>query len=46
MDFADAILHVLGLTRDWSQRARGFLFLLTLPLLIVSVADWRVRRRR
>ena len=46
MDLADALLHVLGLAKDWSARARGFAFLLTLPLLVVSLADWRIRRRR
>jgi hypothetical protein len=46
MDVAGAVLHVLGLAQDWSARARGFGFLLALPLIVVGVADWRVRRRR
>jgi hypothetical protein len=46
MDLADALLHVLGLARDWSVRARGFAFLLALPVLVVSIADWRIRHRR
>ncbi len=46
MDLAEVLLRVLGLARDWTARARGFAFLLTLPLIIVTVADWRVRRRR
>jgi len=46
MDFAEALLHVLGLARDWGHRARGFSSLLLLPLIVVSLADWRIRRRR
>jgi hypothetical protein len=46
MDFTEALLRVLGFARDWSWRARGFAFLLSLPLLVVVVADWRIRRRR
>lgn len=46
MDLAEALLRILGLARDWSARARGFAFLLTLPLLVVTIADWRIRGRR
>lgn len=46
MDLVEALLRVLGLARDWSARARGLAFLLALPLIVVSVADWRIRRRR
>jgi hypothetical protein len=46
MDLAEALLRVLGFARDWSARARGFAFLLALPMMIVTVADWRIRRRR
>ena len=46
MDLTEALLHVLGLARDWSARARGFAFLLSLPLMVVTIADWRIRRRR
>ena len=46
MDLAEALLHVLGFAKDWSARARGFAFLLALPLLVVGIADWRIRRRR
>lgn len=46
MDLSEALLRVLGLARDWSARARGFAFLLSLPLIIVTLADWRIRRRR
>ncbi len=42
----DTLLQILGMAKDWSARARGFAFLLMLPLLVVSVADWRIRRRR
>jgi hypothetical protein len=46
MDLAEALLRLLGFARDWTARVRGFAFLLSLPLLIVTVADWRIRRRR
>lgn len=46
MDFTEALLRVFGLARDWSVRARGFAFLLSLPLLVVTIADWRIRGRR
>jgi hypothetical protein len=46
MDLTEALLRILGLARDWTARARGFAFLLTLPLLVVTIADWRIRRRR
>lgn len=46
MDLTEALLRVLGLARDWSDRARGFAFLLSLPLIVVTIADWRIRRRR
>jgi hypothetical protein len=46
MDFADALLRALGFAKDWSVRARGFVFLLSLPIIIVTIADWRIRRRR
>jgi hypothetical protein len=46
MDLSEALLRVLGLARDWSARARGFAFLLTLPLIVVTIADWRIRQRR
>jgi len=46
MDLAETLLRVLGLARDFSDRARGFAFLLSLPLMVVTIADWRIRRRR
>lgn len=46
MDLADVMLHLFGLARDWSARARGFAFLLSLPILVITIADWRIRRRR
>lgn len=46
MDLTEALLEILGWARDWSTRARGFAFLLALPLIVVSIADWRIRRRR
>lgn len=44
MDLADGLLRLFGLVARWNVRARGFGFLLTLPILIAAVADWRVRR--
>ena len=46
MDLTDALLRVLGYAQDWSARARGFAFLLALPLIVVTIADWRIRHRR
>ena len=46
MDLAEALLRVLGFARDWSTRARGFAFLLALPMMVVTIADWRIRRPR
>lgn len=46
MDLIETLLQILGMARGWSARARGFAFLLMLPLIVVSVADWRIRRRR
>jgi hypothetical protein len=46
MDLTEALLRVLGFARDWSNRARGFAFLLSLPVIVVTIADWRIRRRR
>jgi len=46
MDLAETLLRTLGLARDFSDRARGFAFLLALPLMVVTIADWRIRRRR
>jgi hypothetical protein len=46
MDFAEVLLRVLGLARSWSDRMRGFAFLLALPMLVVTIVDWRIRRRR
>jgi hypothetical protein len=46
MDLTEALLEVVGFARDWSVRARGFAFLLALPLIVVAIADWRIRRRQ
>jgi hypothetical protein len=46
VEFGEALLRLFGLASQWSVRARGFAFLLSLPLIVVSVADWRIRRRR
>ncbi len=44
VDLADALLKLFGLVSHWSLRARGFGFLLALPVLVVATVDWRVRR--
>jgi hypothetical protein len=46
VDFAAALLRLFGLASQWAERIRGFAFLLSLPLIVVTVADWRIRRRR
>jgi hypothetical protein len=46
VDFAAALLLLFGLASRWAERMRGFALLLSLPLIIVTVADWRIRRRR
>jgi hypothetical protein len=46
VDFAEAVLRLFGLAARWSERMRGFAFLLSLPLIAIMVADWRIRRRR
>jgi hypothetical protein len=46
MDLAEALLRLLGFARNWSDRVRGFAFLLSLPLIVVTFADWRIRQKR
>jgi hypothetical protein len=46
VDFAEALLRLFGLASRWSERMRGFAFLLSLPLIAVTIADWRIRQRR
>jgi hypothetical protein len=46
VDFAEAVLRLFGLAARWAERMRGFAFLLSLPLIITTVADWRIRHRR
>jgi hypothetical protein len=46
VDLAEALLRLFGMVSHWSSRARGFGFLLTLPIVLLGVADWRIRRRR
>lgn len=46
MDLADALLRLFGIVSQWNTRARGFAFLLALPVITLAVADWRVRRNR
>jgi hypothetical protein len=46
VDFAEAVLRLFGLAARWAERMRGFAFLLSLPLIVITVADWRIHRRR
>jgi hypothetical protein len=46
VDFAEAVLHAFGIATRWQLRARGFGLLLALPLIVVTIADWRIRRER
>jgi hypothetical protein len=46
VDFAAEVLRLFGLAARWAERMRGFAFLLSLPLIITTVADWRIRHRR
>lgn len=45
MDFTDVLLRLFGVVSQFNNRARGFGVLLLLPVLILAMADWRVRRR-
>ncbi len=38
--------EVPDLLARWSSRQRGFLLALLVPLAVVVIADWRVRRQR
>ena len=46
VDLADALLHLFGVVSRWHLRARGFAMLLALPVLLIGISDWRIRRRR
>jgi hypothetical protein len=46
VDLAEVLLRLFGLVSHWNLRARGFGFLLSLPIVLVAIGDWRVRRRR
>ena len=46
MDLAGVLLRLFGLASQLPERARGFALLLALPVIIVGIADWRVRRSR
>jgi hypothetical protein len=46
VDLADIVQHLYGIATHLNLRARGFGFLLALPLFIVSVTDWRITRKR
>jgi hypothetical protein len=46
VDLADIVLHWFGIATRLQLRARGFGLLLALPLIIVSLVDWRIVRKR
>jgi hypothetical protein len=46
VDFTEAVLRLFGLVSHLNTRARGFGLLLLMPIVILAVADWRVRRQR
>jgi hypothetical protein len=46
MDLAGALLRLFGIANQLQVRTRGFALLLALPVLIVGIADWRIRRPR
>jgi hypothetical protein len=46
VDLADTVLRLFGLVSHLNSRARGFGLLLLLPVVILAIADWRVRRQR
>jgi hypothetical protein len=46
VDFAEAVLRLFGLAARWAERMRGLALLLSLPLIVISLADWRIRRPR
>jgi type III secretory pathway component EscS len=46
MDLAGVVLRLFGVATQLQERARGFALLLALPVIIVGIADWRIRRPR
>jgi hypothetical protein len=46
VDLTEGVLRLFGLVSRWNMRARGFGLLLLLPIVIIAIADWRVRRLR
>jgi hypothetical protein len=46
VDVADSVLRLFGLVSQLNMRARGFGLLLLLPIVVLAIADWRVRRQR
>jgi hypothetical protein len=46
VDPTEALLRLFGIVSQWNLRLRGFAFLLTLPIVLVGLADWRVSRKR
>jgi len=46
VDLTDSVLRLFGLVSQLNTRARGFGLLLLLPIVVLAIADWRVRRQR
>jgi hypothetical protein len=46
VDLADGVLRLFGLVSQLNTRARGYGLLLLLPIVVLAIADWRVRRQR
>jgi hypothetical protein len=46
VDLTDSVLRLFGLVSQLNMRARGFGLLLLLPIVVLAIADWRVRRQR
>lgn len=46
MSLTNLLYQVFGFTTRWSLRAQGLGVALLVPVIIVAVADWRIRARR
>jgi hypothetical protein len=46
MDLAEVVLRLFGMASQLQVRARGFALLLALPVIVLGIADWFIRRQR